>query len=558
MKKPSFTHWCGAALLVLLSGCLGGGGGGSSSGDRQPPAPAQEVAAYVEAVGLGISDLDAAVAFYQSGLGMHELHRLERDDRIEVVMESADRRGAQVQLMSFTDGLGRVYQQNPGKLVFYVRDIDAFTEQFENAGGRITLPPTAVPGADGTVVSFGRDPENTLIEMIQVPSVSNSFIAGVGIGVSDLSRFRDFYGTALKLQAQDLLQVPEQYDEYSLLSSIPGSSALVLVHWTDGSTQNYTDNPVKLQLGTGDPVRLAEQLEQAGAALLASPAPSTEADLEGEVLGYAADPDGTLLEIRQSIRAGLVAGGIGVEDLATAVPFYTDGLGMRVVERRSREDRDEVVLESADGRGSHVVLMEFTDGLSRNLDRNPGKLVFYVRDIDAFVTDFVAAGGRLTLPPMADPGLGVTVAFGRDLHNNLIEMVSDASAEHSYFGAFGIGVSDLEEARRFWVEELGFRQLMYLPIPGMYDEYILQGYDGSALVLMHWTNGGGQNYRDNPVKLEIHSIAPGPFTEAVARAGGELVQEPTSDPTLNDQMVGYARDADGSLLEVRQAPWGLD
>lgn len=558
MKKPSFTHWCGAALLVLLSGCLGGGGGGSSSGDRQPPAPAQEVAAYVEAVGLGVSDLDTAVAFYQSGLGMHELHRLERDDRIEVVMESADRRGAQVQLMAFTDGLGRVYQQNPGKLVFYVRDIDAFTEQFENAGGRITLPPTAVPGADGTVVSFGRDPENTLIEMIQVPSVSNSFIAGVGIGVSDLSRFRDFYGTALKLQAQDLLQVPEQYDEYSLLSPIPGSSALILVHWTDGSTQNYTDNPVKLQLGTADPVRLAEQLEQAGAALLASPAPSTEADLEGEVLGYAADPDGTLLEIRQSIRAGLVAGGIGVEDLATAVPFYTDGLGMRVVERRSREDRDEVVLESADGRGSHVVLMEFTDGLSRNLDRNPGKLVFYVRDIDAFVTDFVAAGGRLTLPPMADPGLGVTVAFGRDLHNNLIEMVSDATAEHSYFGAFGIGVSDLEEARRFWVEELGFRQLMYLPIPGMYDEYILQGYDGSALVLMHWTNGGGQNYRDNPVKLEIHSIAPGPFTEAVARAGGELVQEPTSDPTLNDQMVGYARDADGSLLEVRQAPWGLD
>ena len=558
MKKPSFTHWCGAALLVMLSGCLGGGGGGSSSGDRQPPAPAQEVAAYVEAVGLGVSDLDTAVAFYQSGLGMHELHRLERDDRIEVVMESADRRGAQVQLMAFTDGLGRVYQQNPGKLVFYVRDIDAFTEQFENAGGRITLPPTAVPGADGTVVSFGRDPENTLIEMIQVPSVSNSFIAGVGIGVSDLSRFRDFYETSLKLQAQDLLQVPEQYDEYSLLSPIPGSSALVLVHWTDGSTQNYTDNPVKLQLGTGDPVRLAEQLEQAGAALLASPAPSTEADLEGEVLGYAADPDGTLLEIRQSIRAGLVAGGIGVEDLATAVPFYTDGLGMRVVERRSREDRDEVVLESADGRGSHVVLMEFTDGLSRNLDRNPGKLVFYVRDIDAFVTDFVAAGGHLTLPPMADPGLGVTVAFGRDLHNNLIEMVSDASAEHSYFGAFGIGVSDLEEARRFWVEELGFRQLMYLPIPGMYDEYILQGYDGSALVLMHWTNGGGQNYRDNPVKLEIHSIAPGPFTEAVARAGGELVQEPTSDPTLNDQMVGYAWDADGSLLEVRQAPWGLD
>src|SRR5690606_4235396 len=119
-------------------------------------------------------------------------------------------------------------------------------------------------------------------------------------------------------------------------------------------------------------------------------------------------------------------------------------------------DRDEVVLESAAGRGSHVVLMEFTDGLSRNLDRNPGKLVFYVRDIDAFVTDFVAAGGRLTLPPMADPGLGVTVAFGRDLHYDLLEMVSHATADHSYFGAFRSGVSDLDEARRRWVEELGF------------------------------------------------------------------------------------------------------
>lgn len=256
----------------------------------------------------------------------------------------------------------------------------------------------------------------------------------------------------------------------------------------------------------------------------------------------------------------LEAVGIGVSDLDAALDFYRNGLGMRVVARRTRENREETVMESADATGSNLVLMAFTDGVPRNLRQNPGKLVFYTRDMESYVASFLAAGGRITLPPTRDPALGVTVGFGRDLHNNLIELVADPAAEHSYFGAFGIGVSDLEAARAFYVDELGFRQLLYLPIPGMYNEYILQGYGGSALVLMNWTNGAPHNYQDNPVKMEIRSIAPAAFAEAVERAGGELLQVPevTDDPGLEGEIIGIAKDLDGSLMEIQQARWGMD
>ena len=544
-------------LPLLLVGCLGGSGSSSRDAETpQTPDTALASPSYLEAIGIGVTDLDAAVDFYRDGLGMRELKRLTRDNRIEVVMESADGRGSHILLMEFTDGVGRNYQQNPGKLVFYVRDANTFAARFETAGGRITAPPIPLPDYDNTLVGFGRDPDNNLIEMVEVPSVTDSFLAAVGIGVSDLEQAHNLYSDVLGLAEQEFLQVPDLYDEYTLLSPVPGGSALVLMHWTNGSDPNYRDNTVKLQFGTADPQRLTERLADSGVEIHQPPSSAGEAGLPA--LGYAADHDGTLIEIRQSIRSYLGAAGIGVENLTDAEAFYTNGLGMTVVERRSRDDREEVVLVSADGTGSQVVLMEFTDGLPHNVRRNPGKLVFYVKDMAEYVGDFIAAGGHITLPPTTDPTLGVTVGFGRDLYNNLIEMVLDPAAEHSYFGAFGIGASDLEQARAFYVDQLGFRQLMYLPIPGMYNEYILQGYGGSALVLMNWTNGGGQHYQDNPIKMEIRSIAPAAFAEAVEQAGGELVQMPATDDALAGQVAGYARDLDGSTLEIQQAGWGLD
>ncbi|ROZ81391.1 hypothetical protein EF096_14405 [Pseudomonas neustonica] len=549
-------------LALLLSGCLSSGGGNDSASENSPPSSAdnRQNSIYLRAAAIGVADLDAALQVYTEGLGMSEVERVTRDDRIEVVLESADKRGSYVVLMSYTDDLGRNTLQNPGKLVFYAKDPSAFASRFVLAGGRITVPPAPQASVGGIVVGFGRDQDNNLIEITGSETAQDSYFGAFGIGVSDLESARNFYVDTLGFLESQFLSIPGQYDEYILTSPVPGSSALVLMHWTNATPRNYIDNPVKLELASAQPQRLSDAITEAGETVSLEPAASTDADLKGALVGYATDADGTLLEIRQSLRAYLSGAAIGVSSLDDALAFYLEGLGMREIERRTRENREEVVLESADGRGSQVILMGFTDGVTRNYRQNPGKLVFYAKDPTAFAQDIRDAGGVVLVEPVDQgPALGnAVVGFGRDLDNNLIEIVGDAAATESYFGAFGIGVSDLAAAKAFYADTLGFKVSLFLPIAGQYNEYILQGYGGSALVLMNWTNGSVRNYTDNPVKLEIATASPEAFIQTIDDAGQRIIQTPeiSEEVGRSGQLVGYAKDADGTLLELLLAPWG--
>ena len=549
-------------LALLLSGCLSSGGGNDSASENSPPSSAdnRQNSIYLRAAAIGVADLDAALQVYTEGLGMSEVERVTRDDRIEVVLESADKRGSYIVLMSYTDDLGRNTLQNPGKLVFYAKDPSAFASRFVLAGGRITVPPAPQASVGGIVVGFGRDQDNNLIEITGSETAQDSYFGAFGIGVSDLESARNFYVDTLGFLESQFLSIPGQYDEYILTSPVPGSSAMVLMHWTNATPRNYIDNPVKLELASAQPQRLSDAITEAGETVSLEPAASTDADLKGALVGYATDADGTLLEIRQSLRAYLSGAAIGVSSLDDALAFYLEGLGMREIERRTRENREEVVLESADGRGSQVILMGFTDGVTRNYRQNPGKLVFYAKDPTAFAQDIRDAGGVVLVEPVDQgPALGnAVVGFGRDLDNNLIEIVGDAAATESYFGAFGIGVSDLAAAKAFYADTLGFKVSLFLPIAGQYNEYILQGYGGSALVLMNWTNGSVRNYNDNPVKLEIATASPEAFIQTIDDAGQRIIQTPeiSEEVGRSGQLVGYAKDADGTLLELLLAPWG--
>ena len=549
-------------LALLLSGCLSSGGGNDSASENSPPSSAdnRQNSIYLRAAAIGVADLDAALQVYTEGLGMSEVERVTRDDRIEVVLESADKRGSYIVLMSYTDDLGRNTLQNPGKLVFYAKDPSAFASRFVLAGGRITVPPAPQASVGGIVVGFGRDQNNNLIEITGSETAQDSYFGAFGIGVSDLESARNFYVDTLGFLESQFLSIPGQYDEYILTSPVPGSSAMVLMHWTNATPRNYIDNPVKLELASAQPQRLSDAITEAGETVSLEPAASTDADLKGALVGYATDADGTLLEIRQSLRAYLSGAAIGVSSLDDSLAFYLEGLGMREIERRTRENREEVVLESADGRGSQVILMGFTDGVTRNYRQNPGKLVFYAKDPTAFAQDIRDAGGVVLVEPVDQgPALGnAVVGFGRDLDNNLIEIVGDAAATESYFGAFGIGVSDLAAAKAFYADTLGFKVSLFLPIAGQYNEYILQGYGGSALVLMNWTNGSVRNYNDNPVKLEIATASPEAFIQTIDDAGQRIIQTPeiSEEVGRSGQLVGYAKDADGTLLELLLAPWG--
>jgi lactoylglutathione lyase len=123
-----------------------------------------------------------------------------------------------------------------------------------------------------------------------------------------------------------------------------------------------------------------------------------------------------------------------------------------------------------------------------------------------------------------------------------------------YLGAAGIGVSDLKRSLDFYTRVLGMKKSYELKLPHM-DEVILEfeGRRGSAIVLMHYTDGSNPNYTNNPVKLVFYVDDPKAFAENIRREGLEIVREPEPVPELGDAVVGFAKDPDGYLLEILQA-----
>lgn len=311
LTRRRLGGWAAGALGLAGAASLPGCGG---SGDGATGATLAEA-------GVGVANLEQAVAFYRA-LGMVERSRATRSDRREVVLASADARGAQLVLFSFTDGSVRNYRQNPGKIVFYVKNPASFFTSFAAAAaaagsGGITGAPTTLAG--GTVVGFGRDPGNNLVEIATPPATDaaaaqgHSYISAFGVGVSNLEAARRFYVDVLGFQVDQFLSVTRPtatggstpwYDEYILVSATGRGSAVVLMTYTDGVARNYTGNPVRLGLSAHDPAQLAQCISSAalpGTRVLAAAAPDTT--LGGRVLAQATDADGTALEI------GAAAGG---------------------------------------------------------------------------------------------------------------------------------------------------------------------------------------------------------------------------------------------------------
>ena len=125
----------------------------------------------------------------------------------------------------------------------------------------------------------------------------------------------------------------------------------------------------------------------------------------------------------------------------------------------------------------------------------------------------------------------------------------------SYLGAAGIGVSDLEKSYDFYTRVCGMKKAYKLELPHM-DEYILTSTNsrGSSVVLMHYTDGSNPNYKNNPVKLVFYVDDPKAFAEAIRKEGLPIEREPEPVPELQNAVVGFARDPDGYLLEILQAP----
>ena len=127
---------------------------------------------------------------------------------------------------------------------------------------------------------------------------SPDFLTAVGIGVSDLARSEDFYSRVLGMKRTGSFKL-DYMDEIMLAHE--GRSAVVLMHYTDGSARNYRDNPVKLVFYVADPIALTERIRGEGLEITREPAPIE--GLGGAVVALGKDPDGYVIELIQAPAA---------------------------------------------------------------------------------------------------------------------------------------------------------------------------------------------------------------------------------------------------------------
>ena len=123
---------------------------------------------------------------------------------------------------------------------------------------------------------------------------SPDFLTAVGIGVSDLQRSADFYSRVLGMKQTQTFKL-DYMDEIVLAHE--GRNAVVLMHYTDGSSRNYRDNPVKLVFYVTDPAALSARIKAAGLEVTREPAAIDS--LGGSVVCLAKDPDGYTIELIQ-------------------------------------------------------------------------------------------------------------------------------------------------------------------------------------------------------------------------------------------------------------------
>ena len=139
----------------------------------------------VRHIGIVVSDMERSFRFYRDLLGLTLVRMMEecgeyidtvlslRNARVITAKFSADRGSTLIELLEFKSH-GRepseereVYAIGPSHVALTVDDLDAVYRQLLRAGVRFNNPPR--PSPDGYAkVAFCRDPDGTLIELVEV------------------------------------------------------------------------------------------------------------------------------------------------------------------------------------------------------------------------------------------------------------------------------------------------------------------------------------------------------------------------------------------------------
>lgn len=128
--------------------------------------------------------------------------------------------------------------------------------------------------------------------------MASTYLGAFGIGVSDLEKSADFYTGVVGMKQLMTLE-PENMKEIVLGFEGRGAS-LLLMHYTDGSNPNYSNNPVKVVLYVPDANAIMTAAQAAGAEVVRDLSPVAE--IGNALVGMVKDPDGYVVEFVQKAQ----------------------------------------------------------------------------------------------------------------------------------------------------------------------------------------------------------------------------------------------------------------
>lgn len=241
-------------------------------------------------------------------------------------------------------------------------------------------------------------------------SNTSSYVAGAGIGVSNIQRSINFYSAVLELD--DAGSRPGKLDrivEEHILTDRDGQE-LALMDF--GPNEDYRRRPGKLVFAVPNVNRYYNKALAHGATAVSYPL-------------LCRDPDGYIVEFFARADVGrplLVAVGVGASNLRNSQAFYRDVLGfsfstaMPVVGLMN-----EQILQSPGAtRGfGDLVIMNYTARM--DYANVPAKVTLHVQDAVAFANAIKADNpDNILLQPTA-----TSVGYAKDIEGTLLEIVQE-------------------------------------------------------------------------------------------------------------------------------------
>ncbi|MFN3313711.1 MAG: VOC family protein [Hyphomonas sp.] len=116
------------------------------------------------AVVIGVSDIDTALEFYTSVLGLELARAIDTEQYLERIMSSPNGEGSRIVLFQSLedDTLAKT------RVVFYTDDAAGVVEQMRARELEIIHEPAILPGTP-VIVGIAKDEDGTVLEFIQLP-----------------------------------------------------------------------------------------------------------------------------------------------------------------------------------------------------------------------------------------------------------------------------------------------------------------------------------------------------------------------------------------------------